>query len=155
MAIHERTAAYRAATERFLRVATEVGQHELDITPPSGWSARQVIHHVADSEAQSYARLRRLIAEPGSEIQGYDEAGWAETPQLGYRELPVEESLAVFSAVRSASATVLTRLGDADLELAGKHSESGAYTLSDWLEIYTQHPLEHAAQIERAVRGED
>jgi hypothetical protein len=34
------------------------------------WSARQCIHHMADSEAQSYARLRRLVAEPeGSIIQ--------------------------------------------------------------------------------------
>ncbi len=155
MSIHERTAAYRAATERFLRVATEVGEQELDVTPPNGWNARQVIHHVADSEAQSYARLRRLVAEPGTEIQGYDEARWAETPQLGYRDLPVGESLAVFAAVRAASATVLGRLTEDDLDLAGTHSESGAYTLSDWLRIYTQHPLEHAEQMERAVRGED
>ncbi|NND84174.1 MAG: hypothetical protein HKN46_03405 [Acidimicrobiia bacterium] len=155
MSIHERSAAYRAATERFLRVATEVADHELDVTPPNGWSARQVIHHVADSEAQSYARLRRLVAEPGTEIQGYDEAGWAETPELGYRDLPVAESLSVFSAVRSASSTILDRLDDAHLELAGTHTESGAYTLSDWLRVYTQHPLEHAEQIERAVRGED
>lgn len=36
---------------------------------------RQVIHHVADSATQSYARLRRLLAEPlGSIIQGDDES---------------------------------------------------------------------------------
>lgn len=33
------------------------------------------MHALATCEAQSYARLRRLIAEPGTQIQGYDESG--------------------------------------------------------------------------------
>ena len=69
--------SYAKATAEFLKVAQELGEAELDSSSSGGWTARQVIHHVADSEAQSYARLRRLIAEPGTQIQGYDEAGWA------------------------------------------------------------------------------
>ncbi len=79
-----------------------------------GWSARQVIHHLADSEAQSYARLC-VVSSPnpaGSLIQGYDEAAWAQSDELGYQELPVEHSLAVFRAVRAASLDVLRRLGE-------------------------------------------
>ena len=30
---------------------------------PMAWTARQVAHHLADSEAMAYIRLRRLIAE--------------------------------------------------------------------------------------------
>ena len=42
-----------------------------------------VIHHVADSETNSYVRLRRLMAEPaGTAIQGYDEAQWARVTAL-------------------------------------------------------------------------
>jgi hypothetical protein len=37
----------------------------------------RIVVHIADSEANSYIRARRLIAEPGSEVLGYDEAGWA------------------------------------------------------------------------------
>ena len=36
---------------------------------------------MADSETQSYVRLRRLIGEAsGATIQGYDEARWARIP---------------------------------------------------------------------------
>ena len=62
-----------------------LSEKDLDKTDSEGWSPRQVIHHMADSEAQSYARLRRLIAEPGTTIQGYDEGKWAEDPTLGYK----------------------------------------------------------------------
>ena len=108
MSIEESVHAYEHSTDYFLKEVRVVNAENLDRRVKGGWSARQVIHHIADSEAQSYARLRRLLAEPaGSVIQGYDEAAWAECDQLGYEELPVEHSLEVFRAVRAASLDVL------------------------------------------------
>jgi hypothetical protein len=154
MTLSDDVAAYSMATSQFLHDAAIVNDDNLDRHVDGGWSARQVIHHVADSEAQSYARLRRLLAEPpGSVIQGYDEAAWAECEQLGYRDLPITHSLEVFTAVRLASLDVLGRLRQADLERHGEHSESGRYTLATWLEIYTQHPRAHAAQLIEAVNS--
>ena len=147
-------AAYEAGTRRFLEAARTAPADALDRRHPDGWSARQVIHHVADSEAQSYARLRRLLAEPDPLISGYDEAAWAVAPALGYEELPVEHAIAVTEAVRAASLDIVRRLTPADLERAGRHSDSGAYSVRTWLEVYVAHPADHAAQLERAVRGE-
>jgi len=138
---------YRAATGQFIEVATQLSDVQLDMRKDQGWSARQVIHHVADSEAQSYARLRRLIAEPGTQIQGYDEGAWGENETLGYSDLPIENSLAVFKAVRASSLEILKRISTAQLDNAGIHSESGRYTVKDWIETYTKHPSEHAEQI--------
>jgi hypothetical protein len=138
---------YRKATEQFIEVATQLSDVQLDMRKDQGWSARQVIHHVADSEAQSYARLRRLIAEPGTQIQGYDEGAWGENETLGYSDLPIENSLAVFKAVRASSLEILKRISTAQLDNAGIHSESGRYTVKDWIETYTKHPSEHAEQI--------
>jgi hypothetical protein len=154
MRIEESVHAYEHSTEYFLTQVLVVNAQNIDTHVDGGWSARQVIHHIADSEAQSYARLRRIIAEPaGSVIQGYDEAAWARCEQLGYQELPIEHSLAVFRAVRTASLDVLRRLGEQDLERYGEHSESGRYTLAMWLEIYTEHPRAHAAQLIEAVNA--
>jgi hypothetical protein len=154
MSFTDDVAAYSMATSQFLHEATIVNDENLDRHVAGGWSARQVIHHVADSEAQSYARLRRLLAEPaGSVIQGYDEAAWAQSPQLGYTELPVAHSLDVFKAVRLASLDVLERLRESDLERYGEHSESGRYTLATWLAVYTEHPRAHAAQLLEAVNS--
>ena len=145
---------YLAATKYFLDIIGQIDNNNLDSHHPDGWSARQVIHHMADSEAQSNVRLRRLLAEPaGSEIQGYDEAAWAECSSLGYKNLPTESSLAVIAAVRASSALVLGQLSEADLTRSGIHTESGHYTLADWLEIYTRHPREHADQLLRALDG--
>ena len=145
---------YERATAEFLAAAADVTPASLDHHHPDGWSARQVIHHVADSEAQSYARLRRLLAEPNPVIQGYDEAAWACSPALGYTDLPIENSLAVFVAVRASSLDIIRRLSPDDLERAGVHTESGPYSVRTWLATYSAHPAEHADQLRRALREE-
>jgi hypothetical protein len=142
---------YRQATEEFILLATQLTATQLDKPQNNGWSARQVIHHVADSEAQSYARLRRLIAEPGTQIQGYDESGWGENEILGYKELPIENSIAVIKAVRTSSLDILKRITIKHLENSGIHSESGKYTVLNWLNTYIKHPLEHAEQIKSGL----
>lgn len=152
----EWAAEYEAATRYFVNLARSIAPENLDNKHPNGWSARQIIHHLADSEAQSYARIRRLIAEPeGSTIQGYDEGLWAQSPVLGYEILPVENSIAVFAAVRAGSLDMIKRLVDSDLQKAGVHTESGHYTIQKWLESYTKHPVDHGKQMERAVKGEE
>ena len=152
MGLIERIAAYSASTDRFLDALTQVNPENLDHHVEGGWSARQVIHHVADSETHSYLRLRRLLAEPsGSLIQGYDEAAWAECSTLGYRDLPVEHPIAIFRSVREGSLDVLGRVSSDDLARYGEHSAAGRYTLDRWLEIYTRHPLDHADQLLEAI----
>ena len=154
--INESAAAYESATQYFLNLARGVQADQLDLKHPEGWSARQIIHHLADSEAQSYSRLRRLVAEPeGSVIQGYDENLWAIAPQLGYESAPVENSIAVFAAVRAGSLDIIKRLEESDLERAGVHSESGAYTIAQWLKSYTNHPQDHGDQLIRATKEQN
>ena len=155
MSLAERIAAYEAATHAFEEQVAKLDRLKLDAKHPEGWSPRQVIHHLADSEAQSYARLRRLVAEPvGSVIQGYDEGAWATSPALGYETDPIETSLAIFSAVRAGTYNVLQHLTEADLERYGEHSERGQFTIDDWLRIYSKHPTEHGEQLAKALRGE-
>ncbi len=145
-------AEYEAATKFVADIIASLSTNDLDKHQVGGWSPRQVIHHLADSEAQSYVRLRRLIAEPeGSLIQGYDEAAWANNEILGYTELPVENSIAVLLAVRAASLDILKRLKDSDLSKSGVHSESGEYTIAKWLKVYSNHPRDHGNQIKEAL----
>jgi hypothetical protein len=156
MDIREAAAAYDSSTQFFLNLARGVTPELLDVHHENGWSARQVIHHMADSEAQSYARLRRLVAEPdGSVIQGYDEGAWAECEKLGYKDAPVENSIAVFAAVRAGSLDVIKRLEESDLAKFGEHSERGKFTVETWVTIYTKHPHDHGDQLIRATKGQE
>ena len=153
--LKEAAAAYEAATQYFLNLARGVSADVIDVHAENEWSARQCIHHMADSEAQSYARLRRLVAEPeGSIIQGYDEVAWANEPKLAYAGGPVANSIAVFAAVRAASLDLLKRLEDSDLEKFGEHTEAGRYTIARWIETYTRHPYDHGDQLVRATKGQ-
>lgn len=123
---------------------------ELDHVPGGGgWTARQIVHHLADGEATSYVRLRRLLAEDRPVIQAYDEEEFAR--RLRY-DRPIAASLAVIAAVRQSSADLLATLTEDDWQRQGVHSESGPYSITTWLEIYAAHAEEHARQIERAAR---
>ena len=138
---------YLKATNVFIQLVESLSSDQLDVANSEGWNARQVIHHVADSEAQSYARLRRLIAEPGTSIQGYDEGLWAENSTLAYKSHPIDSSLEVFKAVRQSSYELLLRMDRSLLENKGIHTESGEYSVKDWLNSYINHPIDHANQI--------
>ena len=144
----ELIARYRAGVEQVEAALAGADEAELDAVPPDGgWTARMVVHHLADSESNSYLRVRILLADDGAFIQGYDEERFAE--RLHY-ERPTDASLAVFRAVRASTAELLDQLGDADWNRVGTHSESGTYSMDDWLDIYAAHAFDHADQIRRA-----
>ena len=147
MALTEYAARYQESTQHLLDLIASLKSEDLDKRNHEGWTPRQVIHHVADSEAQSYARIRRLIAEPGTSIQGYDEGIWAENQTLGYRSESVDTSIAVFRAVRESSYQLLLRMDESQLSNKGMHTESGEYSVMDWLNSYINHPVDHANQI--------
>ena len=137
-----------AAVEHALEGVTD---DELDRPgPDDGWSARQVAHHLADSEATAFVRLRRLIAEDEPAIQGYDEPEFAR--RLHY-DRPIDSSVRVVGAVRAASLDLLEVLTSEEWERRGTHSEDGPYSVDDWLRIYAAHCHDHAAQIRAAREG--
>ncbi len=145
---HEMAESYRQAPLAFSHVAASLSASDLDKKSGADpWTPRMVIHHVTDSETNSYLRLRRLVAEPGTLIQGYDEGVWAHDSTLAYATLDIEESLAIFQAVRASSYSLIQRLTEEDLKNEGTHSEYGKYTVSQWLTNYLAHPIDHLAQI--------
>jgi DinB superfamily len=143
---------YRAGYAAVEAALANITEAELDRRPADGtWTAREVVHHLADSESMAYIRLRRLIAEDNPVIQGYDEPVWAQRLHYGR---PIATSLAVLAAVRAASLELLEALSEAEWARAGTHSESGQYTVEGWLRVYTRHAADHADQIRRARAGQ-
>jgi len=143
---------YRAGSDEVERALHGITADELDRRPaePDGWTAREVAHHLADSEAMAYTRLRRLVADDEPVIHGYDEPVWAR--RLHYDDRPIEPSLTVVRAVRAASLQLLEALTPDEWSRTGVHSESGPYSVDRWLEIYAGHCHDHSDQI-RTARG--
>ena len=133
---------YRVVSEALVGATDE----ELDAHPaPGKWSAREIVHHLADSEMTSAIRLRLLLAVDNPSIAGYDQEEFA---RRLYYDRPIEASLDAFKTARRATGEILERMTDADwARAAGTHSEHGRYTAERWLEIYASHAHRHAEQI--------
>jgi hypothetical protein len=135
---------YRAVSEA-LAGASDA---ELDAHPaPGKWSAREIVHHLADSEMNGALRLRVLVAGPERVVLGYDQDQFARALYYGR---PIDASLQAFKAARETTAEILDRMSEADWQREGTHNEIGRYTLERWLEIYAAHAHKHAQQIATA-----
>jgi hypothetical protein len=132
---------YRVVAEALVGATDE----ELDARPaPSKWTAREIVHHLADSEMTAAVRLRLVVATDSPRIEAYDQDEFAR--RLHY-DRPTEASLDLFKAARRTTAELMERMTNAEWAREGTHSESGRYTLSRWLEIYAAHAHRHAEQI--------
>jgi hypothetical protein len=137
---------YRVVSEALVRITVE----ELDARPaPGAWTAREIVHHLADSEMIAAARFRLLVAEDRPAIKAYDQEEFAR--RLHY-ERPHEASLELFRAARASTVELMGCLSEADWLREGTHSETGRYGLDTWLRLYAQHAHKHANQI-RAARS--
>lgn len=138
---------YGAVVEALLKITPE----ELDRRPaPGKWSAREIVHHLADSEMTAAVRLRLLLAEDRPAIKGYDQDEFA---RRLYYDRPHEPSLELFRLVRASTVGILERLTPAEWARQGTHTESGPYGVEHWLRIYAVHAHKHARQIRAARDG--
>ena len=132
---------YRVVAESLVGATDE----ELDARPaPGKWSAREVVHHLGDSEMTAAVRARLLIAVDNPQIVGFDQDDFAQ--RLHY-DRPIEASLDAFKSARRTTAELLEKLSEAEWLREGTHTEHGRYTLERWLEIYSAHAHKHAEQI--------
>jgi hypothetical protein len=136
---------YRAVVDA-LHGATE---EQLRAKPaPGKWSAREIVHHLADSEMTAAVRLRLLLAVDRPTIHGYDQDAFAE--RLHY-DRPHESSLEAFRYARECTAQILDRITEEDWLREGTHTDSGPFSVTRWLEIYGPHAHSHARQIVEAI----
>ena len=138
---------YRDGYQAIEAAIEGISEEELDRTAEDGWTPRQVIHHLADSEIIGAGRIRLLLVQRHPVIQGYDQELFANT--LMY-DRPVEASLQVIRWARETTSAVLERMTDDDWQRAGTHTERGRFTAEDWLRLQGPHAHDHAAQIRRA-----
>lgn len=123
-----------------------LNEEQLD-TPyrPSGWSVRQLVHHLPDSHMNSYVRFRLALTEPTPVIKPYEEAAWAELADA--KRGPVAPSLALLEALHARWVFLLQTLTAQDFARTFKHPELGEVQL-DWaLGLYAWHGRHHVAQI--------
>lgn len=114
---------------------------------PGKWSAKEIVHHLGDSESTAAIRLRRLLVEDNPVIQGYDQDAYA--VRLKYNQRDIGPALDAFRSARNTTRQLLALMSEEDWMRDGLHTENGKYTPEHWLAIYADHAHNHAAQIRR------
>ena len=114
---------------------------------PGKWSAREIVHHLGDSESTSAFRIRKLLTEDNAIIEGYDQDQFA--TRLRYNERDMAPALEAFKIARITTAQLFALMSEDDWKRSGTHTESGHYSVEKWLKSYADHAHNHAAQIQR------
>jgi hypothetical protein len=139
-------ARFKAGHAQVLEALRGIAPGELDWRPgPDEWSAREIVHHVADADTMAAARLRRILTEDAPAIAAYDEQVLA--GRFRYRDRPIEPALRAIEALRATTGELLDGLSEADWQRAGVHSELGPFSTERWLDFNAGHAHDHAAQI--------
>ncbi len=113
---------------------------------PDRWTIHEIVIHIADSEANSYIRCRRLIAEPGSAVLAYDEVKWAR--DLHYHDQNIDDALELFRWLRHKSYTLIKDLPETVWSNTVNHTQDGPILMDGWLNTYDRHIPDHLEQMQ-------
>lgn len=138
--------SYGAAYEELMKAVARFPREMWHFRPsPDQWTIHEIIIHITDSEANSYARCRRLIAEPGESVMAYDEMQWARA--LDYHEQSTEDAVELFKWLRRTSYNLIKNQPESVWAHTIYHPENGTMTMDDWLDTYERHVRDHVAQM--------
>ncbi|MEI8133497.1 MAG: putative metal-dependent hydrolase [bacterium] len=110
-----------------------------------GWTVRQVVHHLFDSHANSFIRLKLALTEDTPIIKPYDESLWAE--HIDSKSAPVETSLNMIDGLHARWAQLLRSLSPEEIQRQFSHPESGLWRIDQQAAMYAWHGKHHRTHI--------
>ena len=113
---------------------------------PDGWTARQVIHHVADSHLNAYIRFKWALTEDSPIIKAYDEAAWAELQD--YVDTPVEVSILLLESLHKRWTILLKSMTEDQWNKEIAHPEwKQNLNMKFMLSLYNWHSKHHLGHL--------
>jgi hypothetical protein len=110
------------------------------------WSARQIVHHLADSHVNSYVRFKWALTEERPTIKAYDEGRWAALEDS--RSGNLAEPLALLDGLHARWVQLLRCLTPEQYARSFLHPESGEEVpLFRALGYYAWHCRHHTGQV--------
>ena len=120
---------------------------------PDGWTARQVVHHLADSHLNSYIRFKWALTEDNPTIKAYDESIWAEMSDA--KNAPVDVSVELIKGLHARWVVMLKGLSLADLQRTFCHPEyDRTLRLDRMVGLYSWHGDHHLGHIRNVKKFE-
>jgi uncharacterized damage-inducible protein DinB len=136
--------------------ATLAGLDDAQLDTPyreGGWTIRQVVHHLADSHAHAYLRMKMMVNEDHPTIKPYDQNVWATNHEAFHGE--ISASLDLLDGLHRRWADFLEHLPESAWSRSALHPERGEVTMTGMLDTYANHGEKHIEHIKglRRARG--
>lgn len=113
---------------------------------PGGWTGRQVIHHLADTHLNLYSRFRLALTEDNPTVRPFDEAAWAELPDVAVA--PISVSLALLDSLHARWVSLLQQLTPDQWQRTFYHPRyDTTLTLDQALVQYAWHGQHHLGHL--------
>ncbi len=137
---------YEACGATLRRAVAGLTPEQLTAQPgPGKWSILEVVVHLADSDAISIDRMKRMLTEDNPTLLYADETAYVD--RLHTHDQSLEDALALFEIGRRQFARVLRRLPPEAFERHGTHNRRGRVTVGDMVRDYVKHVDDHLAYV--------
>ncbi|GAC1645917.1 MAG: putative metal-dependent hydrolase [Acidobacteriaceae bacterium] len=142
----EQRIAVIAALPAKLRASVEAMTERQLETPyrEGGWTVRQVVHHVADSHANAYIRVKLALTQEKPTVNAYDEAVWAE---MADSRGTLEPSLRMVEGIHARWSAAWRSMSEEQFGREFMHPQMGAMALDKILALYAWHCEHHLAHV--------
>lgn len=111
-----------------------------------GWTARQVVHHLADSHMNALIRYKLTLTEELPTIKPYLEARWAELPDT--MQVDPKVSIELLKGIHAKLVTLMRSSSQKDLDRVYFHPESmKEFKLSTVIALYAWHGKHHLGHL--------
>ncbi len=114
-----------------------------------GWTVAEIVHHLADSHLNGYARVKWILTEEEPPLKPYAEDRWGALPDA--HDTPVGVSLDLLAALHARWTTLLHGLDEGAFRRRGIHPEAGAIDVATLTGLYAWHGRHHLAHIDAAT----
>ncbi|WP_107840856.1 DinB family protein [Metasolibacillus meyeri] len=139
---------YKQTAINIRQVAESVSEELLTWKPTEqAWSIQEIIGHLLDSNIINSYRLRKIIAEPVTQLVTFAHEDWVTVQQFSNSE--IADLLATYDTLTNYNATLLAKLSEEQWQKYGlKQDEpiSVAHIIDNFI---CKHVEKHLTQIER------
>ncbi len=117
-----------------------IDKYDIAVTPGK-WSLKELIVHLADSDAIAIDRMKRILTEDNPTLLWANDKAYVE--RLHSEKQSMEDAVILFEAGRRQFARILECLSDADFCRTGTHNKIGEVTLEGLVNSYINHLNHH------------
>jgi hypothetical protein len=133
---------YAAGGQKLRHAVEGLSREDLLARPgPGAWSIQELVIHLADSDAISIDRMKRMLIEDNPSLLYADETAYVN--RLHHDQQSIEDALTLFEVGRRQWARVLRLLPDEAFSRQGTHNRVGVVTVGGYVENYCKHVDDH------------